>query len=187
MTNIEKLKVLSLLPPLLQKDRDIIAAANSLDISAKSTYQLIQQLNFITNPNLNDHKLLDAVAADFHVDFYDKEFSIEIKQNLIEESMILHMEKGTGAAVEDLITAVFGEGKVEEWFEYGGLPYHFKVITSNPEVTNERAQEFIRALESVKRKSAVLETVTILQSENMKLYVGTVTHTGGKYLFRQVV
>lgn len=187
MINLEESRVLSLLPPMLQKDSDIIAAATALDKSTRTTYHLINKLNFVVDPNLTDHQLLDAVAADFHVDFYDKSFPVEIKQKLIEESMILHMEKGTGKAVEDLITAVFGEGMVEEWFEYGGQPYHFKVITNNPSATNERAHEFIRALESVKRKSAVLESVNILQSESMNLYVGTVVHTGGKYLFRQVV
>lgn len=185
--NLEESKVLSMLPPVLQKDSDIIAAAKALDKSTCSINKLTNKLNFVVNPNLTDHNLLDALAADFHVDFYNKDFPIETKQKLIEESMILHMEKGTAKAVEDLITAVFGEGQVQEWFEYGGQPFHFKVITSNREVTNERALEFIRALESVKRKSAVLESVNILQAELMNIYIGAVVHTGGTYLFRQVV
>ena len=187
MIKVEDLKILSLLPPLLQKDPDIIAASKALDKSSSETLRLAKNLDFFVNPNLTDDALLDAIAADLHVDFYDKNFSVEIKQRLINESMILHMEKGTPKAVEDLISAVFGEGKVEEWFDYDGQPFHFKVFTSDPSATNLRAHEFIRALESVKRKSAVLESVNILQSESMDIYIGAVVHTGGKNLYRQVV
>lgn len=185
MIKIEELRLLSLLPPSIKSDPDIQAAATVLDKSGEKTLQLIKKLNFFVNPHLADHDLLDAVAADLHVDFYDKTFSIETKRRLIDESMILHMEKGTAKSVEDLLTTVFGQGEVEEWYEYGGLPYHFRIYTSDKSATNERANEFIRALESVKRKSTVLESITILQSENMNLYFGTVVHIREKYLFKQ--
>lgn len=186
MNSLDDLSILSILPNSIKHDKDIIAAARSLDKSTSRTLTEARKLNFFVNPNLTDNKLLDVVAADLHVDFYDETYPIEVKQKLINESMIIHMEKGTGKAVENLINAVFGDGEVEEWFEYGGAPFHFRIITSNQTVTNERAQEFIRALNSVKRKTAILESITMLQAEQMNLYIGAMVHVGDKYLFKQV-
>lgn len=78
------------------------------------------------------------------------------------------------------------EGRVEEWFEYGGNPFHFRVMTNNPEVTQDKAIEFYRAVESVKRLSARLEKVILSQTEEMSLYVGCVLHVGEKMTVRQV-
>lgn len=187
MNSIEEISLLTILPNSLKNDSDIIAAAKSLDHSMSRSLIEAQKLDFFVNPNLKDDKLLDIVAADLHVDFYDESYPIEVKQKLINDSMIIHMEKGTGKAVENLMNAVFGDGVVEEWFEYGGQPFHFRVITSNRSVTNERAQEFIRALNSVKRKTAILESITMLQAEQMNLYIGAFVHVGDKYIFKQVV
>ncbi|WP_313891113.1 phage tail protein I [Psychrobacillus sp.] len=187
MNKLDDLSILSILPSSIKHDKDIIAAAKSLDNSTSRSLVEARKLDFFVNPNLTDNKLLDIVAADLHVDFYDSSYPIEIKQKLINESMIIHMEKGTGKAVEDLINAVFGDGEVEEWFEYGGEPFHFRVITSNQSVTNERAQEFIRALNSVKKRTAILESITMLQAEQMNLFSGAFVHVGDKHIFKQVM
>ncbi|MFX3672867.1 MAG: phage tail protein I [Paenisporosarcina sp.] len=187
MNSLNNSSVLSLLPTSLQVDEDIKAAVITLDRSTSELLQYARKLSFFVNPLITEHNLLDAVAADLHVDFYDKSFSIDIKQALIRNSFTLHMSKGTPQAVEDLISTVFGEGIVEEWFEYGGEPFHFRIVTNNESITNERAQEFIRALETVKRKSAILESVTINQVETMDIFIGAFVHSGDKYLFKQVV
>lgn len=131
--------------------------------------------------------MLDVVAAEKHVDFYNSTLPAEQKRQLIARSDFFHQRKGTPAAVEELITILFGEGKVVEWYEYGGEPYHFKVVTNNRSVTNELAQQFIKAVDSVKNKRSVLEKVEISMSEDMNLYVGSVIHTGDKLLIKQVM
>lgn len=187
MNNLGSLKILSILPPLLQQDNDIIAASKALDSANTKNLSIAMQLNFFTNKNLENDILLDVLAYDFHVDFYDKSYSTQIKKQLINDSLLIHAKKGTAQSVEELITTVFGEGVVEEWFEYDGEPFHFRVITNNEEVTTARAQEFVEALESVKRKTAILDSVTINQVEEMNIYVGFAVHFGDKYLFKQVV
>ena len=96
--------------------------------------------------------------------------------------------EATPAAVEQLVQIVFGEGKMVEWFEYDDAPGpgYFKIVTSNPAATNEQAARFIRAMDSVKRKSAWLHKVELTQVEQMNMYVGAILHTGGKITLRQV-
>lgn len=62
------------------------------------------------------------------------------------------------------MTTIFGYGKVEEWWEYGDDPGYFQVVVSNPKATEEQAQQFIEVVESVKRKSAHLRRVVVLDS-----------------------
>lgn len=59
-----------------------------------------------------------------------------------------------------------------------GEPYHFRVVTNNADVTAVRAQEFIAAVDAVKRLSAVLDSVTISQAEQLPLYFGGFLHFG---------
>ncbi len=45
--------------------------------------------------------------------------------------MAVHTFRGTPYAVEQVIQTYFGDGEVSEWFEYGGQPGMFKVVTTN--------------------------------------------------------
>ena len=47
---------------------------------------------------------------------------------------------GTRRAVERVVTAYFGSGQVQHWYEYGGRPHFFKILTNNPQVTAEGVQ-----------------------------------------------
>ncbi|CAM3852320.1 MULTISPECIES: phage tail protein I [Paenibacillus] len=173
MIDISKVSLMDLLPPNLRRDSTLAAIAKSLEHDIVSISKSISKLKrFDRLDELTDAEA-DELAWEFHVDFYDASLPIEQKRQLVKNAIRFHRRKGTPAAVEELITILFGEGKVEEWFEYGGEPGYFRVITNNPEVTLDRAQEFYRAVESVKRLSAHLEEVILSQTESLQLYFGT--------------
>ena len=79
--------------------------------------------------------LLDILAYDFKVDWWDRNYSIEEKRRTLKGSWYVHKHMGTKAAVETAIRAIYPLTTVEEWFEeYGGEPYHFRLdinITSD--------------------------------------------------------
>jgi hypothetical protein len=76
---------------------------------------------------------------------------------------------------------------VEEWFEYGGQPYHFKVLTTNTSATTTDVQRFTRAVESVKNARSVLEAVEITATDELNLYFGNAVHIADYQEIRQVV
>lgn len=178
MIDIYSIKLIDLLPSSIKSDPDIIAAAKSLDDVLLETTQAISKLSWWDRLDTLTDPEADEMAWQLHVDFYDPTFPIEQKRELVKNAIRFHRQKGTPAAVEELIRIIFGEGKVEEWWEYGGEPGYFQVQTNNPEVTQERAREFLRAVNSVKRLSAHLERVTLSQSERLDLYHAGATHTG---------
>ncbi len=80
-------------------------------------------------------KLLDILAYDFKVDWWDPNYSLEEKRRVFKGNWYVHQHMGTKAAVETAIRAIYPLTTVEEWFEYeGGQPYHFRLrinITSD--------------------------------------------------------
>jgi phage tail P2-like protein len=106
-------------------------------------------------------KVLDELAWQMHVDFYDVMPDIQKKRELVKKSIIIHRTKGTPYAVEQLIKVLFNDGYVEEWWEYGSSPYMFRVVIVNPETASDISDKFIRALESVKNVRSFLEDIVI--------------------------
>ena len=92
---------------------------------------------------------------------------------------MVHSRLGTKWAVEKIITEYFGSGRVREWFEYEGEPFHFKIISGNPTITNEKLLEFLGLLDKVKRQSAVLDGIYITLTGEMNLYLAIGLHEAG--------
>ena len=88
----------------------------------------------------------------------------------------VHKALGTKWAVENVIKTYFGTGKVEEWFEYGGEPGHFRVRSSNPSVSQDAIDDFTALLNKVKRASAKLDGIFIDTSGTLTLAAGVAMH-----------
>jgi len=132
-------------------------------------------------------EVLDILAWQFKVDWYIATADIETKRRLIKSAFKVHKTKGTAYAIEQVIQDMFGDGYVTEWFEYGGNPYNFKVITTNTAVTAELANQFNMVVNAVKRKSTILEQIIISLSGELKLYSAGIVHTGDYLTIRQVI
>lgn len=124
--------------------------------------------------------VLDQLAWQFNADFYDQGSSLADKRALIAQSIYWHSIKGTPHAIERVIDLAFGEGNVEEWFEYsGGTPFHFRVTSSGGKFpTEDRYNLLLRMIRVVKRASAILESITIQQSGQQRLFIGEAMHIG---------
>ncbi len=106
-----------------------------------------------------EEKHLDVLAADCRVLFYHSGLEASVKRNLVQNSIYWYMCLGTTKAVKEVLTTIYGHGEVQEWFEYGGEPYHFRVNLTNAEVCHGQNEEFLQMLNEVKRLSALLDAV----------------------------
>ncbi|MBH0333673.1 hypothetical protein ABH14_28760 [Brevibacillus brevis] len=186
MIDIYNISLLDILPDSLKNDKDMVAMAKAFTPELQSLSREAKLCMILRNIDHLPSELVDHLAWELHVDFYDPELPLEVRRLLVKNSIPWHRTKGTPAAVEELITTVFGDGGVEEWFEYGGQPYYFNVITNNREVTTEQALMFTRALNSVKNTRSWLEKIEISQVENLNLYFAGIIHTGDKITLWQV-
>lgn len=85
------------------------------------------------------------------------------KRELIKNSLKLHKYRGTKYALVKVLDVLSLNGKVTEWFEYGGTPYHFKVSveitdTSFDLSTEEQLYDLLEENKNVRSK---LEQVVI--------------------------
>ena len=73
-------------------------------------------------------ELLDILAKDFDISWYDYNYDLETKRRVIKDSFYVQRYKGTTGAVRKALSSVWPHTTVEEWFEYGGNPYYFRVL-----------------------------------------------------------
>jgi len=120
--------ILKLLPIALQQDDTIRALAASAAEVLASRPEEIDRLLIYPHIDALDEELLDILAYDFKVDWWDGDYSVPEKRRTLQDSWRVHRMLGTKAAVETAISAIYPDAKVEEWFEYdGGRPYHFRL------------------------------------------------------------
>lgn len=125
-------------PIALQKDPKTVALGQAIAKVMESRQDEIDSLRIYTRIDELPEWLLDILARDFAVDWYDKSYTLEEKRKTIKDSFYVHRHRGTKAAVERAISAIYPNPKVLEWFEYGGDPYHFKLrITVDFAAINE--------------------------------------------------
>ncbi|OWA36782.1 phage tail protein I [Saccharibacillus sp. O16] len=178
MADINDSTLLSTLPQVLRRDDTAAAVAQSIDAAMQRIGGTLDRINLISRPDTWTDEETNELAWQYHVDFYDPMLPLEQRRELVQNSIRWHRHKGTDSAVEELITTLFGSGRVDNWYVYGGDPGYFQVVTDNPDVTTDRATEFIQALNSVKRLSAWLDSVVLEQTETMPIYYGFPMHVG---------
>lgn len=85
------------------------------------------------------------------------------QRQLIKESIKIHKIKGTKAAVKNILKALNLEGKIFEWFEYQGEPYHFRIlITLKDKAYNSDTFSLLKKMiEEYKNVRSVLEEINI--------------------------
>lgn len=125
---ITKENLLRTLPEVLQKDEKMKALAASIANVLSMRVGEIESLRIYTRIDELPEGLLDILAYDFKVDWYDYGYPIEAKRNLIKNNVKVHMMIGTKYAVVTGLRGLHPNSDIEEWFEYGGNPFYFRII-----------------------------------------------------------
>lgn len=151
------------LPAALQKDPSAVALAEAMaDLLARRPDE-IEQLRIYPVIDRLDARLLDILAYDFKVDWWDAEYSLEEKRQTLKDNWLVHRRLGTKYAVRTALNAVCPGTVVQEWFEYGGEPYYFKVILpAAGELTIEKQKRALSRIQSYKNLRSHLEKIIAL-------------------------
>ena len=162
---LTELTMLSLQTAYMQKDPTTQALCSALDGELKKTVESIYNIFIYRMLNTAGdtpfaHQLLDELAWQFHCDYYDSTADIETKKSVVKQSIRIHQKKGTPQAVIDLLQAAFPSNtELYEWWQYGGEPYRFKILTSS--LNGVKYDHFLKALNSVKNARSYLDGVQL--------------------------
>ena len=131
--------------------------------------------------NLSD-TVLDHLAYQYHVDFYKTDYPIQRKRQMIKDSFYLHSIKGTPYAVELFLSNFMKSPEVQEYFDYDGEPYHFKINTKGLFIPIDSEKLFLTLINHAKNVRSWLESITfdLTIEEAQKISVGHVYNFGGK-------
>lgn len=165
---LTELTMLSLQTAFMQKDPTTQALCTALDGELKKTIEGIYNILMYQSLNsLGDtpfvHQLVDELAWQFHCDYYDANADIETKKAVVKQSIKIHQKKGTPQAVIDLMQTAFPSNThLYEWYQYGGEPYHFKIVTSS--LNGVKLKQFNDALKSVKNARSYCDGVQMFDA-----------------------
>ncbi len=164
----------------LQKDLDetVSFRLGSLDIPNA----------WLMNPNLCPEHILPWLAWAVSVDVWNDEWAVETRRSVIRASLTVHQQKGTIGALKSALSAFSFENiEVQEWFNYGGEPYHFKVfieiLTADFDIleltevysviqTTKNVRSYLESLEAylATRTNMPIMAATLLSGEITTIY-----------------
>lgn len=180
MTSLIDYSFVKLLPSSLKMDPFIVSLAEAVEKELKDAYREAESMSDFTRVDLLPETLLDYLAYQKHVDFYDTNLPIEKKREIINKAKFFQRHKGTPAAVEGLIETVFPEAVVQEWFEYNGEPYTFKVITTDRATDPSKIPQIFKAIDTVKNKRSKIQSLAIERNKQLGSYIGVASSQSHK-------
>ena len=164
--------ILAQLPRVLAEDRRMHALATAITEALAARLGEIDLEEIYIRIDELPETLLDILAVDFAVDWWDGNWPIERKRQSLKDSWRIHRILGTPAAVNLAVQAAFGEGRAEEWFAYGGKPNHIRIVDLSTEAALNGLDSFVRLLSIVARESSALDSITLGVNQDFRLYAG---------------
>ena len=130
-------------------------------------------------------KVLDLLAYQFHVDFYDLAENLDQKRAFVKDSLKWHMHKGTEWSVKEALRLLGVNAEYLHWKDTGGIPYTFRIRDKltleffNENFTPKFAENVQRAVMESKAARSLLKEINtrVEREEDTELYVGTITIT----------
>ncbi len=160
--------------PAEMKTPERIALAYAFDRQKRKFIQCMERVYIWADLEKVEERYLDALAVENRVLFYDSALPLDAKRNLIRNYLYWHIKLGTRGALEEIINIIFNNENtsIEEWQEYGGEPYHFRVLV-DPGKTNLQVdmEAIIYKINLYKRAAARLDGVWIRKFRKTRLYV----------------
>lgn len=185
---LDDVVVKDLAPDSLLKDENTKYIMESIDyvirkiwFENKDKYKLFSRLN-----SMNDQKI-ELMLWEMHVDYIDENLNKEQKIDLIKESLLNHMIKGTPAAVENVCSIIFGNAKVTEWFEYNGDPGYFRVSTLGSLQSEEDYKRVIEVINTYKNLRSWLDSLTFKRDDQSNLYFGHISKRKNVYILNSAI
>lgn len=160
-----------IMPSNISRNPEVQALSYALQQSCRLLYQYSQKIYIYACLDEQPEKVIDLLAVELRTQYYSNTLDVETKRKLVKNTLIWYMSAGTPEAVEELVSTVFGEGEVKEWFEYGGQPYCFQIKT-DAVLTEHMADYFAKMIRRVKNARSHLDSIEIHRTVEQMFHIG---------------
>lgn len=173
------------LPRILREQAWVKALSLAAAELHRKTMDYIDGSQIYTAIDLVAEEVLDALAVNWKIDWYDTDYDIEQKRRIVKTALNIRRTMGTVGAAREQANAIYPGTTLEEWFEYGGEPGCFRLRVNI--VTVEEQEKFAmmshaeieRRLAAAKRFSAHLEEVEYYDAGGVATAYGIAANIGG--------
>lgn len=136
-----------------------------------------------------DESALVHLAEQFHImgnEGWLLTKTVAEKREIIKKAIELHRYKGTKYALVKVLSSLNINGEIQEWFEYEGEPYHFKInIFLQNYAYNQKVFESLKKMiEEYKNVRSVLEEISIESQFDAILNWATYTNAENEVMIR---
>lgn len=169
--NLTDLNLLKLFPENFRDNVDIKCYASAFNkIYPKFIEKIVRIRLFSRIESLNSDEC-DFMAHELNVDFYEQSWDITQKRNALYKAFYFKVYKGTAKVISDYIANVYNSAQIQEWFEYNGLQYHFKIVIKNinvaiDDILIDSFERIIQKLKPLSRKCDSVEIINELLTES---------------------
>lgn len=161
-------------PYALSRDDDKNKVAESIADELAKTVADTEMARIFPAIDSLPETVLDMLAYDLKVEWYEYNAPIKNKRVTIKECILVHKHKGTKFAVQAAVHSLYDRADVQEWFEYSGEPFHFriKVYGSSSGGIKTLGQKILYA----KNLRSVLDSVAfvLVPESDLSSYVGII-------------
>lgn len=173
---IYNVKLTDLLPESFTSDPDIAAKCAALDAMSAMVTTQIGRVIVLADIGNQSSEVTDLLAVEQRTPYYDQSLSLEARRALLKNTGKLNSIKGTKGAVETALKSVFGSGIVQEWFEYGGDPYYFRVLLYAFPSSESQMDKIRAAVAATQNERSYLEDIIIIVPTTIaQMYIAGVT------------
>jgi phage tail P2-like protein len=169
---VNNVTLLELLPENLRANADIIAASQAVDKEFQALAGKVKNCLTIADVDNASAEVIDNLAGQMQVDFYDQSYSLAKRRELVKNAYIYKYRKGTTSVVKEIAEKTWENVSLVEWFEYGGEPYKFKLVFDGSLPDDDELTEIIAAIKSVKNVRSHMDATESLEKETIGIYEG---------------
>lgn len=154
------------IPRFILNDKNGYALAKAIEAALKILNDTAEDgLALIDDYDAMPEWRLDELAWEFNC-LYDYQADIELKREWIRNALSMHRLMGTPEAIREFLKAYFDDLVLEENWEYGGDPYHFRVLANGAWSESLKART-LAAIERAKNVRSVLDGMNAGERVNM--------------------
>ena len=127
---ITQLSLTDIAPPSITGSKNAKNIITAIDPEILSVSQDIREAFIISRINELPEKVLDLLAWQWHVDFYELAHTLEAKRAMVLKSISWHRKKGTRGAIIDALEMLGVEARFTSWQDLqdeGAQPYTFVI------------------------------------------------------------
>lgn len=161
MTDLHNGQITDLLNNSMRYNPETVSIGYAILQEKQRLLALLARTRLMALIDSADEKTLDYLAVELRTPAYKDTFPVDVKRRLIAGTLPFYAKLGTPSAVNWIIRSIFGEGRMEDWYDYDGDPHHFRAFVGSDgdTITPESLDEFRRAVTSVKRLSSWMDSI----------------------------